>query len=367
MTKRAALILAGGKALRFQTKYKDWEDKALAEISEKPLLIHAMENARQVADELVVCVDTNERRDRYTKVIEKYAFANAQIVVDEQIWPVNGPNLAILSGLNAVHADYCLTLPCDMPFLEPPVADYLFEEAADFEVSIPMWPNGRLETLLMVLQRQNTLEVVKTLCQLTRPRSDDITRGSSKTLLASPVNHIKTLDPELKSFININTKNDLSKPQTRPTRGKIRDDLKFCLGNQLTFSLRLLRQGGKMLENGVQEELSEAEKTFAFCTQSFESAHFFFWAAVSAEKQGEALLESLSQGFNPESAINKVKESFLRAAKNYLFEAHFFEMNGCPWLAQRALADKVWCELRTTDQSDRVKKPWKTTRAKRML
>ena len=92
-------------------------------------------------------MDTNERRDLYAKVIEKYAFANAQIVADEQIWPVNGPNLAILLGLNAVQADYCLTLPCDMPFLEPPVADYLFEKAAGFDVSIPMWPNGRLVSL----------------------------------------------------------------------------------------------------------------------------------------------------------------------------------------------------------------------------
>ena len=356
MTKRAALILAGGKARRFQTKDKDWEDKALAEISGKPLLIYAMENAHQVADEVVVCVDTDERRDRYVKVIEKYAFANAQIVVDEQIWPVNGPNLAILSGLNAVQADYCLTLPCDMPFLEPPVADYLFEKAAGFDVSIPMWPNRRLETLLMVLQRQNTLEVVKTLCQLTRPRSDDITRGSSKILLSSPVNHIKTLDPELKSFININTKNDLSKPQTRPTRGKIRGNLKLCLGSQVTSSLRSLRQGGKTLENSGKEALSEAED-FRFLYSKLRIGGIFFWAAVSAEKQGDALLESLSQGVNPESATNKAKESFLRAAKNYQFEAHFFEMNGCQWLAQRAYADKVWCDSRAMGQTSRVRKP----------
>ena len=357
MTKRAALILAGGKARRFQTKDKDWEDKALAEISGKPLLIHAMENARQVVDEVVVCVDTNERRDRYAKVIEKYAFANAQIVVDEQIWPVNGPNLAILSGLNAVQADYCLTLPCDMPFLEPPVADYLFEKAAGFDVSIPMWPNGRLETLLMVLQRQNTSEVVKTLCQLTRPRSDDITRGSSKILLASPVNHIKTLDPELKSFININTKNDLGEPQTRPTRGKIRDNLKLCLGKQTTSKLQLLRQGARMLEKAEKDSFLEAMKTFELCTQSFGAAHFFFWTAVSAEKQGEAMLENLLKGGNPESAINEVKDAFLRAADNFLLEAHFFEINGCPWLAQRAFADKVWCDSRAMEQTSRIRKP----------
>ena len=121
----------------------------------------------------------------------------------------------------------------------------------------------------MVLQRQNTSEVVKTLCQLTRPRSDDITRGSSKILLASPVNHIKTLDPELKSFININTKNDLGGAPSRPTRGKIRDNLKLCLGKQTTSKLQLLRQGARMLEKAEKDSFLEAMKTFELCTQSF--------------------------------------------------------------------------------------------------
>ena len=47
MTKRAALILAGGKARRFQSKGETWQDKALAELSGKPLLIHAIENVRR--------------------------------------------------------------------------------------------------------------------------------------------------------------------------------------------------------------------------------------------------------------------------------------------------------------------------------
>ena len=36
MVKRAALILAGGKARRFQTIDKTWQDKALAELEENP-------------------------------------------------------------------------------------------------------------------------------------------------------------------------------------------------------------------------------------------------------------------------------------------------------------------------------------------
>ncbi len=40
-----------------------------------------------------------------------------------------------------------------MPFLKPAVAEYLFREAEGFEVAVPMWPDGRLETLLMILQK----------------------------------------------------------------------------------------------------------------------------------------------------------------------------------------------------------------------
>ena len=58
MTKRAALILAGGKARRFQVKGGEkWEDKALATLSGKPLLIHAVENVQGIVDEVSVSVN----------------------------------------------------------------------------------------------------------------------------------------------------------------------------------------------------------------------------------------------------------------------------------------------------------------------
>ena len=57
MTKRAALILAGGKARRFQRKQEEWQDKALAELFGKPLLVHVAESACGVVDEVVVCIN----------------------------------------------------------------------------------------------------------------------------------------------------------------------------------------------------------------------------------------------------------------------------------------------------------------------
>jgi molybdopterin-guanine dinucleotide biosynthesis protein A len=287
MVKRAALILAGGKARRFQSSGENWQDKALAELNGKPLLILAIQNVRDVVDEVAVCVNDEARKAGYTEILQKYAVSNVRIVIDEKNSHISGPNLAIMSGLKAVQADYCFTLPCDMPFLQPKVAEYLFTKAEGVEVVVPMWPNGRLETLMMVLERASALEITETLCMLKRPRSDDLPRGASKTLLVSPVNQIQNLDPELRSFININSKEDLNRLQTRRSHGLIKENVQLNLGVLSIPDLLLLREGAKMFHEG---KVLDAQKIFAFCASNFEVCDSFFWAALTEENLGEALL-----------------------------------------------------------------------------
>jgi molybdopterin-guanine dinucleotide biosynthesis protein A len=343
MTKRAALILSGGKARRFQTQNQDWQDKALAELAGKPLLVHAVQNVQGIVDEIVVCVNDEERKVKYAEVLEKHGLST-KIVTDEKIDHISGPNVAVLSGLKAAKADYCLTLPCDMPFLKPEVADFLFTQADGLEVAVPMWPNGRLETLIMVLQRQTILEITNTLCRLKRPRSDDIPRGASKTLLVSPMNEIKRLDPELKSFININSKEDLKRLQTRRAHGPVKDNVQLNLGVLSISDLWLLQDAAKMISGG---KFLEAEKTFAFCSCNFEVCSSFFWTGVAKENQGEALLKHSQVQIEPEVATEldfEGKEVFLDAANNYRLEAKIYERNRCLLLMERALADKAWCE-----------------------
>ena len=221
MTRRAALILAGGTARRFQTQNSIWEDKALAILDGKPLLVQAIEKVRGLVDEVVVCVNDERRKEKYNQTFREHGLKGVCLVVDEKCG-ISGPTVAIMSGLKAVQAELCLTLPCDMPCLEPEVAEYMFHESEEFDVVTPMWPDGRLETLLNVLRQDNALEITQTLCSLNRPRSDDIQRGAGKLLLISPVGHIRTLDPDFKSFININSKQDLKRLQTRRTHGLVR-------------------------------------------------------------------------------------------------------------------------------------------------
>jgi len=344
MVKRAALILAGGKARRFQTIDKVWQDKALAQLQGKPLLIHAVEAVFGVVDEVAVCVNDAQRSEKYAQVLQSHGLLDVKLVVDEQVAGVSGPNVALMSGLRAVNADYCFTLPCDMPFLQPKVAEYLFEEGESCDIAVPMWPNGRLETLMMVLERNIALEITQTLCVLKRPRSDDIPRGSGKTILVSPISHIKKLDPELKSFININLREDLYKLRTRQSHGSITEDLKLNLGNISISDLQLLQEGTRLQQ---ENKLAEAQSTFAVCVSNFEASNMYFWAGVSGESQGEALLKLARQLAEQKEATRmdfEGKEVYYRAANNYCIEAQVYEENRCRLLEERALADKMWCE-----------------------
>ncbi len=354
MVKRAALILAGGKARRFQSKDETWKDKALAALHGKPLLVHAIQNVKSVVDEVAVCVNDEERKSKYLEILGKYGFSNVRIVVDEKISHVSGPNLAIMSGLKSLKADFYLTLPSDMPFVQPKVAEYLFASVEGVELVVPMWPNGRLETLVMVLERVSALEITETLCLLNRPRSDDIPRGASKTQLVSPVDHIKTIDPSLRSFININSREDLNRLQTRRSHGPVKKNVNLSSGVLLISDLRLLREGAKMLQEG---KVLDAQKIFAFCASNFEVCDSFFWGALAEENLGETLLTLAHKHSESEPGTLldfQGKEAYLRGAKNYSAEAMIYENSRCMLLAERALADKVWCETQVMGKTGQV-------------
>ena len=129
MTKRAAIILAGGKAKRFQTTQDKWQDKALAELDGKPLLVHAIQSVHDTVDEIVIVVNENQSRiTQYTSVLQKFNIQNPKIVTDLKVNNLSGPLIAILTGLKFANADYCITVPCDVPMLDKKVAQYLFDE-----------------------------------------------------------------------------------------------------------------------------------------------------------------------------------------------------------------------------------------------
>ncbi|MDD3792053.1 MAG: molybdenum cofactor guanylyltransferase [Candidatus Bathyarchaeota archaeon] len=332
MSNRAALILSGGKAKRFQRQNEAWQDKALIKIKGKTFLENLIQNLQNVVDRIVVCVNTEERAEQYRKITEKCTVKNLAFVVDEKNLSIGGPLKAILSGLRFSSESYFITIPVDMPFVNSKVIDYFFKKTIGFDLSVPMWPDGTLETLLMVLKRERVIEIVETLSILKNSRADSIIRGSAKQLLLSPLGEIESLDPKLESFININTEEDLTRLQTRSTQGNIIGDQVICQENFSLSDLKKLRQGRLALN---EERFLEAQEIFSFCSSNFGEKKAHFWEALSWENLGETLLMQSKQKF---------KEAYTKAAKSYQQEAGIYEKIGCRVLNEVALRDSIRCK-----------------------
>jgi molybdopterin-guanine dinucleotide biosynthesis protein A len=343
MAKRAAIILSGGRSERFQRAKATWQDKALVEFHGKPLLVHAIENVSEVVDEVVICINNDKRKVQYSKVLKKHNIKNARLVIDKQSNHLGGPIVGILTGLLVIKADYCFSLPSDMPLLQSKVIDHMFNSIEDARVVVPMWPNGRLETLNMILKKPDVLEIAKTLCQLRRPRSDDIIRGALNVLLISIVSELKALDPKLKSFININSPADLTRLQPRQAQGPVAENLRLNLGDLPIPELLSLQHASELLN---KNQFLEASKAFSSCATKLETECSYFWAAISRENEAKSLLNFSKQQNEQQLATEQAcrsNENLIKAINNYDLEAKIYEKAHAIFLAERAMSNKEWC------------------------
>jgi hypothetical protein len=237
-----------------------------------------------------------------------------------------------------------------MPLLQPKVIDHMFNSAKDTRVVVPMWPNGRLETLTMVLKKPEVLEIAKTLCMLGRPRSDDIIRGALNVLLISTVGEIRAFDPELKSFTNINSQADLTRLQPRQAQGPVAESLRLNLGDLPTPELQRLQTAAALFNEG---KFLEATKAFSPCATHLEKEDSCFWAAISRENEGKSLLNLAKQSSNQEFATKQEfrgKEALSKATIYYNMEAKVYEKARGNFLAERATSNKEWCESLINDK-----------------
>ena len=135
MGDRAAFVLAGGQSTRMGA------DKAFVQLEGCTLLAHALALAKSVTSDV-----------RIVGSPEKFA-AFGEVVEDE--FPQHGPLAGIHAALRASSSELNLMLAVDMPFVEVPFLEYLFQEAARHEsvmVTIPR-AAGAWQTLCAVYRK----------------------------------------------------------------------------------------------------------------------------------------------------------------------------------------------------------------------
>jgi molybdenum cofactor guanylyltransferase len=196
-TKKTALILAGGKSQRFYPL-----DKCFITLNNKPLIQHAIDRISRVTEEIIVAARDEEQGWRIKKIIENsnkivFAFDSSEGV---------GPLAGFLSGLERASFSYSIVIGCDMPFVDPAVAKFLFEIAssAGYDAAVPKWENGMLEPLHAVYQNAPMRAAIKGGVRKGAGKISDILL-QLKNVYFLPVARIREIDPGLKTFTNINT------------------------------------------------------------------------------------------------------------------------------------------------------------------
>jgi molybdopterin-guanine dinucleotide biosynthesis protein A len=186
------LILAGGRGERFGGS------KALYEVRGRPLLSYLVERVSSLSKRLIISVKSDP--EIYSKL-----FPDAEIVVDEH--EIYAPIVGLMSSLAEVKTDYVAVLPCDSPLVDPELIILLLRRARGRGGAVPIWEDGRIEPLLAVYK---TDDLRKSILDCWN-KSDLRVRCAieSMDIVYVSMDEIRGVDPELRSFLNINTQKEL--------------------------------------------------------------------------------------------------------------------------------------------------------------
>ena len=133
----SGVIVAGGRSTRFGET-----DKAVAALAGTPMIRRVADRIAPVLDELVInCrpAQTDAIRDAMDGYPLSVAYAEDDV-------PDRGPVAGIRNGLAAADGEYAFVVACDMPFVDPDLATYLFDRATSHDAAVPRRASGWYET-----------------------------------------------------------------------------------------------------------------------------------------------------------------------------------------------------------------------------
>ncbi len=183
------IILAGG------TSHRMGQDKALVLLHGRPLICHVVEALKKACDRILIVAQKQQ----------DLSFSGIPVVHD--IIPGFGALMGIYTGLKNAGTKYILVAACDMPFIQPSVLRCLTTRAGDVDLVVPRI-NGYLEPLLAVYSKRCIGPIEKMIRCSEKCIYDFF---SEVNVLEIQQKELQLLDPECRSFINLNTPHELDK------------------------------------------------------------------------------------------------------------------------------------------------------------
>ncbi len=199
-TMRSALILAGGRSRRM-----GFREKALLPIGDKTILEYVMDTLDGVVDEIIISVRDTQQQELLKDYTQGY-----DVVLDK--YRDVGPLSGILEGLRAANGEYVFVAACDMPYINIDVVELLFKRAEGHDAAIPVWENENLEPMHAVYRtRPMAVETKKAILRNEKFVLAPVFK--MQDIVFVNMDEIRELDPDLRTFVNINTSDDMKKLQ----------------------------------------------------------------------------------------------------------------------------------------------------------
>jgi molybdopterin-guanine dinucleotide biosynthesis protein A len=193
----SALILAGGVGSRL-----GFQEKALIDINGRPLIALIIVRLEKVVDTIIIAVRDEAQGELLNSHINGCGFAY-------DTYKNRGPLAGILSGLSVCKDEYCFIAACDMPFINSKVVKMLFKECEGFDAAIPCWNDGLLEPLHAVYRCEPM--VIETKKAIENGENIILAPVSKLKVKCVAVDDIKKVDSRLRTFMNVNTPEDLKR------------------------------------------------------------------------------------------------------------------------------------------------------------
>lgn len=193
---RSAVILVGGEAKRANGR-----EKYFFKFGGKTFIERLLDSLGKVVDEIVIVARDEEQCRRFHDIAGKTAI---RCITDirQGIGPIGG----LHAGSLEAHGDLIFVSACDMPCIDAAIVAHLFERIGDADAAIPSWNMDMLEPLHAVYRKSALLAYLESHDSL-----------SLRTMIRSiatryiPVDELRSIDPKLRTFTNINKIEDLER------------------------------------------------------------------------------------------------------------------------------------------------------------
>ena len=176
-------------------------DKAFLTFGNRSFVELIYDEVSKVTSDVLVVVGQKE-----TRMFRQLLGESAKVIQDS--YGLRNPMGGMLSACSELKRDYVVFIACDLPLIRSELVSRLFDLALGHSAAVPKWKNGDLEPLCAVYKVEETKRAGLKAVGANTIGCRNLISFLSDVIYVN-VQDLHDVDPDLRSFMNVNSKKDL--------------------------------------------------------------------------------------------------------------------------------------------------------------